>query len=122
MTRLADLATAGSASGRVLAVFPDGELSAERVANLDTGLGPDEIVLVSIHAVRPLMETLCALDGRVAGLLLVSSALDPETVGTLARIGGATRIVSDRSDLAEAIRPAEILGREARITRSRRPG
>ena len=110
MTRLADLATAGSASGRVLAVLPDGELSAERVANLDTGLGPDEIVIVSIHAVRPLMETLCALDGRVAGLLLVSSALDPETVGTLARVGGATRIVSDRSDLAEAIRPTEILG------------
>ena len=112
MTRLADLATAGSASGRVLAVFPDGELSAERVANLDTGLGPDEIVLVSIHAMRPLMETLCALDGRVAGLLLVSSALDPETVRTLARIGGATRIVSDRPDLADAMLPAEILGRK----------
>lgn len=110
MTRLADLATAGSASGRALAVFPDGQLSADRVADLDTWLGPEEVVLVSIQAMRPLIETLCALDGRVGGVLLVSSALDPETVGTLARVGGATRIVSDRSDLAEAIRPAEILG------------
>lgn len=110
MTRLADLATAGSAPGRPLALLPGGALPAERVAELDTPFAPDDVVLVSIGAVRPLIETLCALDGRVAGLLLISATLDPETVGELARIAKASRIVSDRGDLASAIVPADALG------------
>jgi acyl-CoA synthetase (AMP-forming)/AMP-acid ligase II len=110
MTRLAELATAGSATGHPLALLPDGILPVERIAGLDTSLGPDDVVLVSIGTVRPLVETLCALDGRVAGMLLVSASLDPETVGSLARIGKATCIVSDRADLPDAIPSAKVLG------------
>lgn len=110
MTRLADLATSGSGSGAPLVLLPDGALTRERIAGLETRLGPGDVVLVSIAEVRPLVETLCALDGRVGGLLLVSPALDPGTVAELARIGGASAVVSDRPDLGRATAPEDILG------------
>lgn len=110
MTRLADLAASKSDPGFPLVLLPDGALTAGQIAGSETVLGPDDVALVSIGAVRPLVETLCALDGRVGGLLLASSTLEADTVAELARIGRATHVVSDRSDLAQAIPPEDVLG------------
>ena len=113
---LADLITANSRHGRPVAYLSDGELTAEQVAELGTALRPEEIVLVSMVGVRSLVEILCALDGRVAGLLLISSSFDPEVVRDLYNISGATCLVSDRVDLAKAMQPEEVLGpRQGRI-------
>ena len=107
---LVELAVAVSKPGRPLAILPDGEISVERAIELGTALRPDDVVLISVVEVRTLIEILFAVDGRVAGLVLASSALTPDTIRDLAEISGATRLVSDRTDLPEAVQPKDVFG------------
>lgn len=96
----------------LLAVTPEGVLAAGRARAL--GPAPDldagATVLVSIEAAIPLIETLLALDGHVAGLVLVSTAAAPGVVAKLAETAGAGLVVSDRADLPGARPPQSVLG------------
>ena len=91
---------------RVL-IAPEGTLEMPALAGLgpEGGLGAEDTVLVSLAGTRALIRVLAALDGAVAGLLLVSASLPPETVDALGRIAGATRVISDRDDLPGALTP-----------------
>lgn len=114
-TALGARVSAGRPDGHLLALAPDGGLDVARAKTLGPAgdLGPADRVLVCIGATLPLIETLLALDGHVAALLLVSASAPPEVVAALAEAAGATVIVTDRDDLPGvpgARRPAEVLG------------
>lgn len=110
MSALAALATGTRAADAPLVLSPGGVLAAGDIAGAGTSFDAADVVLVSIADVAALVGTLAALDGRVAGMLLVSAALEPATVAELARIARVTRIVSDRPDLDDAIAPGAALG------------
>lgn len=103
---LADLIGARGADERLL-VTPDTTLRVGEATGLGHGptLGPADTVALSIGDRRSLIRTLAALDGEVAGLLLVSTAQTPEVTATLALEAGCAAIVSDRDDLQGALSP-----------------
>ncbi|WP_295808105.1 class I adenylate-forming enzyme family protein [uncultured Nitratireductor sp.] len=96
----------------VLVIAPNGRLSVAEV--LQSGpaadIPSDARVLVSIDDVRELTRVLVALDGAVAGILLVSTAQPPEVVEELAKVADCTIIVSDRDDLASARNVVQAIG------------
>lgn len=64
------------------------------------GLSPDMRVALFIDDPVDFIRALVALDGQVAGMLLLSHALDRQTVADLARAAHCTIMVSDRSAAA----------------------
>ncbi len=109
---LAARVCSGRPAARLLAVASDGQLDVGRAKALAAAadIARDATVLVSVGATLPLIETLLALDGHVAGLLLVSASAGPEVVAALAEAVRAEVVVSDRDDLPGARTPAEALG------------
>lgn len=97
---------------RCLLCTPDGTLSLADARRLGPGPGvtPQSVVVISIASVLPLLRVLLALDGQVAGLLLVSASQSPEVIAALAEVAGAGMVVSDRNDLPGALRPDAVLG------------
>ena len=109
---LAARVCAGRSDGHLLALAPDGRLDVGRTRTLapSAAIDRDATVLVSIGATLPLIETLLALDGHVAGLLLVSASAAPDVVAALAAAAGAALVIADRDDLPGALPPAAVLG------------
>ncbi|WP_138470117.1 fatty acid--CoA ligase family protein [Poseidonocella sp. HB161398] len=95
-----------------LALSPAGRLGAGRARALGPApqIAPEMTVAVSVADGLALLETLIALDGQVAGLLLVSAAAGPGVVAGLAAAAGAAAVISDRGDLDGALPPAAALG------------
>ena len=61
----------------------------------------DAVVAICRASPRDFVRDLIALDGNVAGLLLIAPALPAGTVATLMRQTGATVLRTDRADLGE---------------------
>ena len=74
------------------------------------GLSAADRLVISIRDTLSLVRVLMALDGHVGGLLLVSSAVAPDVVATLAETANCTGLVSDREDLEGALAPDSVLG------------
>jgi acyl-CoA synthetase (AMP-forming)/AMP-acid ligase II len=66
------------------------------------GLGPADRVALCLTDPGGLVAALAALDGGVAALLLLSHALPMADALALAQAAGATALLTDRPDLAEA--------------------
>lgn len=109
---LSTLICAKRAQDHVLLISPEGQLTVERVQALGpaSDLDAQTVALISVTAPASLVETLAALDGHVAGMLLVSTSVTPDILEQLARTAGATLIVSDRTDLPDARSPDSVLG------------
>lgn len=109
---LATRVCSGRAGDDCLVIGQGGRLDVARARALGPApdLDPAATVLVSVTEETALLETLLALDGQVAGLLMVSASTAPEILAELAAAAGASVVVSDRPDLPEARRPAGILG------------
>ena len=93
----------------VLVTTPDGALSVGDLAGQGASVPAEATVLVCIDDVLTLVRVLAALDGAVAGLLLVSTSQTPEVVAELAQVAGATVVVTDRADL-EGVPPSDVIG------------
>ncbi|MEO0830075.1 MAG: class I adenylate-forming enzyme family protein, partial [Pseudomonadota bacterium] len=93
-----------------LVTAPGGGLTVGDLAGRGTALDPDAVVLVCLDDVAALVRVLAALDGAVAGLLLVSTGQDPDVVAELGQVAGATVVVSDRADLPGAVPPDAVIG------------
>ena len=74
---------------------------ADLLAEEVTGLSPADRVVVSLHDTGDLARTLVLLDGRVEAMLLASYSFAPEVIAALMETAGATRLVSDRAELAD---------------------
>ncbi len=81
--------------------------SLQRATSGGAVLPADALVALCIAAPRRFVETLIALDGGVAGLLLLAPGLPVETVATLMAQNGATHLVSDRDDLPGSLPAAQ---------------
>lgn len=68
-----------------------------------------ERISICVRSAPALIKLLVALDGRVAGLLLLAPGLDPATVAVLGSEANSDRLISDRDDLAGAQPPDEIV-------------
>ncbi|QDY71548.1 AMP-binding protein [Qingshengfaniella alkalisoli] len=103
---------AGRPAEDLLAVTSTDRVTAGEVL----GSGPardmasDAVVLVSVEDPVALVRLLVALDGAVAGLLLVSTSQPPEIVTQLSEIAGCSVTVTDRTDLDGARTVADALG------------
>lgn len=120
MVCLVERVLSGRFAGHVLLRTPEGTLDTGRAEGigLAADIDPEATVLVSIESALPLVETLLALDGQVAGLLLVSTATAPDTVAALARAAGTGLVISDRRDLEGARSPRDVLGPRTAATRN----
>ena len=115
MIRLADRLARPPLAGRaVLLHDPDGTIGTDDLIPPAAGpplaagpppaagppLAADTVAALCIDRPRAFVAALAALDGRVAGLLLLAPGLPRATIETLMARVGAGVVISDRADLA----------------------
>lgn len=112
MSALIDLLGGGRDPAHPLVVARGETLMLETARALGPAadLGVADVVLVSIGDVMALVRCLVALDGQVGALLLVSTSQSAEVIAELSNLAGASRIVTDRDDLPDAVGPVDVLG------------
>lgn len=112
MTTLRERLALRPAADIVLRGAKGGITVAETVAEGPRGVSAPDRILLCLQDTGELARSLVALDGAVSALLLASYSFSPEVVAALARTAGITRIVSDRTDLADldAVAPADVRG------------
>nr|WP_239479993.1 class I adenylate-forming enzyme family protein [Actibacterium sp. 188UL27-1] len=93
----------------VLAQVPGAALAVGDLAGQGAAVPADAVVLICLDNVLDLVRVLSALDGAVAGLLLVSTSQTPEVVAELAALAGAGVVVTDRADL-DGVPAADVIG------------
>lgn len=105
MTALRDR-VAGLGADRVLVWHPGGALALGDVPPL--AVDPVAIVAICCQDPAGFIAELLALDGAVAGLLLLAPALPAETINALMVQAGASALRTDRLDLAGIEPPAGV--------------
>src|SRR5690606_35774780 len=78
--------------------------------------GHDLRLALSLRSTIRLAEVLSAYDGLAEAMLLLDSALPSEMVTAMAEATRCGLIVSDRTDIAQAIAPENILSRASAAT------
>lgn len=108
-------APGGADAARPVLLTPTGALPLSEALALGPAadLSASDRLVLSIGDTLNLVRVLTALDGHVAGLLLVSTSTDPDVVARLAETAGCSALISDREDLDGARAPESVLGPKA---------